>query len=107
MTIQETITKAIEGGWKPPYQFTVSSISYKVQALNKVKFKERFFLDPLFWQALGKALGWEDDWGIGESRPRDDIEGKLWRRNCTRWHWHRFIDHLAGGGNVDDFFKDL
>ena len=49
------------------------------------------FLDPLFWQALGKAMGWGgEDWDGG------------WRK-----HWHRFIDHLAEGKDAESFFKDL
>lgn len=51
-------------------------------------------LDPLFWQALGKARGWGDD-------PKYGV--------YTEWriHWHRFIDHLAEGKPAEDFFKDL
>lgn len=54
--MQNIIQKAIEGGWKPEgYDFADKPLSWKVQALDKVKFKERFVCDPSFWQALGKA----------------------------------------------------
>ncbi len=52
---------------------------------------ERIFLDPAFWKALGKAY----DWPEYTSRP------------AWKLHWHRFIDHLAEGGSIEDFFKSL
>jgi len=48
-------------------------------------------LDPLFWQALGKARGWQDDYHTTG-----------WRRN-----WHHFIDHLAQGNDAESFFAQL
>ena len=58
MKIQEAIQLAVENGWEPKDQnFSLEAVSYKVQALNKVKFKERFFLDRNFWIALGKGMG--------------------------------------------------
>ncbi len=44
--------------------------------------------DPDFWKALAKARKWEDV-------------------NAWRFHWHRFIDHLADGGDVESFFAAL
>ena len=44
--------------------------------------------DPDFWKALGKARGWQDT-------------------GAWLFHWHRFIDHVAFGKNVESFFKDL
>src|SRR5437667_11438944 len=44
--------------------------------------------DPDFWKALATARKWEDV-------------------NAWRFHWHRFIDHLADGGDVDSFFAAL
>lgn len=54
-------------------------------------------LDPLFWQALGRGLGWshESKYGNGEM-----IEG--WQME-----WHLFIDHLASNGDIDSFFNEL
>ncbi len=55
------------------------------------------FLDPAFWQALGKARGWGAS-GI-----------YAFGRNLLEWeaNWHRFVDHLASGGTSEDFFKEL
>lgn len=44
--------------------------------------------DPDFWKALGAARKWEDV-------------------NAWRFHWHRFIDHLAEGKDVESFFASL
>jgi hypothetical protein len=44
--------------------------------------------DPDFWKALATARKWTDV-------------------NAWRFHWHRFIDHLADGGDVESFFGAL
>ncbi len=44
--------------------------------------------DPDFWKALATARKWED-------------------ANAWRFHWHRFIDHLADGKDCESFFADL
>jgi hypothetical protein len=44
--------------------------------------------DPDFWKALATARKWQDV-------------------NAWRFHWHRFIDHLADGGDVESFFGAL
>jgi len=48
-------------------------------------------LDPTFFQALGKALGWNEK-GYDY----------LWVNT-----WHSFIDHLIAKKDPDDFFKTL
>lgn len=53
-----------------------------------------FLLDPLFWQSLGKGLGW------GKGRPGLLIYEWL-------YHWHKFIDHLASGKDPEEFFSQL
>jgi hypothetical protein len=44
--------------------------------------------DPDFWKALATARKWEDI-------------------NAWRFHWHRFIDHLADGKDAESFFASL
>jgi hypothetical protein len=69
-----------------------------------------FLLDPLFWQALGKAEGW-----INTPCNTAFLEGMSHRpkicKDCNRTaamsHWHRFIDHLAEGKDADSFFNEL
>lgn len=108
----ETALKlAIEGGWKPKGQkFSVNSISYKVQALNKVKYKERFLLDKDFWVALGKGLGWSDYTQVITYHDKDRFN-----RDCTHSHnevtwehnWHNFITHLSENKDPSSFFEAL
>ena len=124
MTIQQAIEKAIEGGYmkakdyfgyipsvvkevhynKPEklHQghnfFERTSGSFHFGSAKKYSFSisvNEIFLDPLFWQSLGKAMGWrqdEDQWG-----------------DRAEWvsQWHRFIDHLAEGGTAESLFEKL
>lgn len=91
MTIQEAISKAIEGGWVPQvYFFDGKAFSWKVQAVMKIKFKQRIWLDPLFWKALAKAMGWKYD-------PKE----------YASYQMHRMIDSLAEGKSIEDFFATL
>lgn len=64
------------------------------------------FVDPKFWQALGKARGWHSfsihEHGNGEPCNGfcvQDQKGTGWKSR-----WHRFIDHLADGKNAESFF---
>lgn len=59
---------------------------------------ELALLDPLFWQALGRALGWNKD----KMFEADGLTLITWRRE-----WHKFIDHLAEGKDTESFFKEL
>ena len=124
MTIQQAVEKAIEGGYmkakdyfgyipsvvkevhynKPEklHQghnfFERTSGSFHFGSAKKYSFSisvNEIFLDPLFWQSLGKAMGWrqdEDQWG-----------------DRAEWvsQWHRFIDHLADGKDAESFFEGL
>lgn len=78
--------------------------------------QEVVLLDPSFWQALGKSMGWvkeenyrphrigahSDDWGGSSDEPCDcDIKGD-WREQ-----WHELIDHLAEGGTIEGYFAKL
>lgn len=61
------------------------------------------FLDPLFWQALGKARGWFE---------KNTFINTFWKgqpRTFPQWQykWHRFIDHLAEGKDAESFFESL
>lgn len=75
---------------------------------------EQVYSDRTFWQALGKACGWE--------LVCRDCENGIDSKYCkTGWHdeatwikktmwkykWHKFIDHLAEGKDAESFFKEL
>lgn len=97
--MKEAIQKAIEGGLGD------KMVSYKHKAgwvsivttdgdgytKRDYKFAE-LWMSPSFWQSLGKAMGWEKEYG-GNTR---------WRTN-----WHMFIDHLIEGKDPEEFFKKL
>ena len=60
---------------------------------------EGTLLDPTFWQALGKALGWrKEQAAVAMSR----VTEPAWQSS-----WHRFIDHLAEGNTAESFFERL
>ena len=91
--IEQAIEEAQSQGWKPQVQafFRAQDPSYE-EGLRDVN-STSLFLDPSFWQALGKARGWVDSRSLV-------LEG--WA-----YYWHDFIDHLASGGDAESFFKEL
>jgi hypothetical protein len=99
MTIQKAITKAEKAGW-------VAVGVYKATGFNewgRAFLLTCVFTDPGFWQALGIALGWENE----ETCPTcgylsAENWGKRWKAEM-----HRFIDHLADGKDAKSFFETL
>lgn len=49
-------------------------------------------LDPLFWQVLGKALGWVD---------------AAYNPNAWQWNARRYFDLVLTGGDTSKFWKEL
>lgn len=82
MTIEQAIENAVEGGWGASECMVVGKFGFNY---------DRAFLDPSFWQSLGKALGWDDESGL-----------RRWK-----YEWHDFISHLADGGTPETYFKEL
>lgn len=112
--MKEAIQKAIEGGWKPNWYFShfsgdevVFGDHTKDSENNPCYYKDKhaILLDLLFWQCLGKALGWK--------RPITQYafidENDKTTSFTARWQneMHRFIDHIAEGKDVDEFFNNL
>jgi len=101
--IEQAIRDAVEkGGYKGGAELALSVL------LKLPKYAQsQIWLDPAFWQALGTARGW------GEKREiffAEEIDGNL--EGGVYWfpwfyNWHRFIDHLADGGDSETFFKSL
>lgn len=113
--MKEVIEKAIEGGWKPSktgvhnepmYSIGLGIVMYR--NLNgrdtQISFGE-ILIDPLFWQALSKAMGWSEKINYGEI----SIYEFKFPMVTIGWlyQWHRFIDVLAEGKSPDDFFNSL
>jgi hypothetical protein len=108
MTIREAIHKATETGYhingsdgmETSYEGASNEYSPWTRKDNASTFVitvEETFLDPAFWQALGRAL--ESYQGLDKRCLAYD----------QRWIqlWHRFIDHLAQGRSHATFFENL
>lgn len=111
--MEKAIQKAIEGGYIPQNIYDNPDTSFCVYYNGKAYLGTTalVLLDPTFWQCLGKAMGWEGkkqqviDNGP-YSRPRYELGG--WEQTGDwKKEWHSLIDHLADGGNVDEFMNNL
>lgn len=122
MEITEAIKKAIEGGYLKDFKsvrgtdlfFADGNLWLRGTDGSEVcRTNEEIFLDPLFWQALGKAMGWIDkDYPNGEMRCTHGAT--CLTRYCPYAgfknpveEWHRFIDTLAEGKTPEDYFLTL
>lgn len=86
--MNEAIKLAIEkGGYKSLFS------NFKDEELNRIA-QYLSLLNPLFWQALGKALRWPT--------PEESLGNVAWVSQ-----WHRFIDWIAEGKDADEFFYEL
>lgn len=93
--MEQAIKKAIEGGLD--YSFPISPRANP----------ELLFLNPIFWQCLGRSLGWSSKrcTECGEERCKK-LNHDFWEY-VWQYQWHNFIDHLAEGKDIDSFFKEL
>ncbi len=116
--MEQAIKKSIEGGWKNgEYELMKDEMhgyGYQISASS-------CFLKSEFWQCLGKAMGWETRRkcceGCGSKERLVQGEYHDICSSCHRgspkllpewkFNWHRFIDHLAEGRIVDNFFEEL
>lgn len=56
--------------------------------------------DPVFWKCLGIGLLWDSATECGSCEyPGSEEE---WKH-----YWHKFINHLANGGDINDYFIEL
>lgn len=90
--MQEAIKRAIEGGWNK----SRTQINPGFAAVNIAE----TLLDSEFWKCLGKAVGWVN---ISTRNQIDQLEV------VNRWEveWHKLIDHLAEGKDINSFFNNL
>jgi hypothetical protein len=91
MTIQETINKAIEGGYPTE---RIADLSAPMQAQG--------FLETTFWEALGRALGIEGDFEYIQLRR--DAPRKI-RQPMWLYYLHRLTSHLVAGKTPASFFE--
>lgn len=104
MTIQQAIEKAAEAREYVGFSFQDT--------------EAEILLQPLFWQSLGKAMGWDWVTMLGTRRERfiemyahkkrgENEWLKTQRQEEWLYHWHRFIDHLIEGKTAESFFERL
>jgi hypothetical protein len=118
MTIQDALKKATEGGYYihgadgvyTHYEGANSHFSAWMREDNASTFMvavEETFLDPHFWQALGKTLGW--DQAVITVHTVENGRPTIVTRAGQHWlsQWHRFIDHLAEVNPPEAFFARL
>jgi len=121
MSIEQTIQKAIEGG----YKLSGENSAYYFEGIKDKPFVniDSVLLDPLFWQALGKSLKWnvniDDDYGWCDESELIEKRNPRWFADCKKHHnympyrseevvyWHKFIDHLSDGGTIESYFEQL
>ena len=92
--MEQAIKLAIKGGFAA------------MENWERDQFVQRYITTlPVFWQSLGKAMGWNE---YSEERKLAG-KGNMIHLLEDHWfaEWHHFIDHLAEGGNADDFFNQL
>lgn len=67
-------------------------------------------LDPLFWQALGEGLGWDDFVFDSDGTKATEYSYELSMNGIVKgWVYKQydFIDHLAEGKDIESFFNEL
>jgi hypothetical protein len=118
MTVQEVIEKAAEGGYHicgsdgmdTYYEGANSEFSAWTRADSESSFMvptEETFLDPKFWQALGRALGWSEACDLAIICVHGAEEGQRYRGYYWMFQWFRFIQALADGNTPETFFAPL
>ena len=118
MTIQEAVDTAVEGeyhllgsdGVATVYTGANSEYSAWTRTDNHSSFMvpvQESFLDPAFWQALGRALGWEEACELAIICVHGHAECHRCHGYYWMYQWHCFIQHIANGHPPDAFFASL
>lgn len=114
------------GGWQEWWEFEEHRnrnewvLRHNADWDDFITFKE-IALDPLFWQSLGKALGWADEVTSAGNRKehafpqyyRDETDkiNKAWEK-CIKqpeWLFHarEYFNLILTGGDTEKFWKGL
>lgn len=124
--IKKAITLAKEGGYKLIPAVGDRIIMFHIRRFGRAtatKMWQAFiFLDPKFWQALGKSLGWSEEmelcFGCGvtiDKKEQKTMDGKhsgICGSDIEWWiTWkfqqHLFLDRIQDGKSPESFFKSL
>lgn len=101
---KEAIEKAIEGGWDCKI---VKQEPLEMRRKNSEHISHtQAALDPLFWQALGKSLGWEMIWNgqymNTRHNPKELVMVEGWEYNA-----HRLYDLILTNGDTDAYWEEI
>ena len=118
MMIQEAIDKANEGGYhihgsdgmETDYAGANREFSAWTRKDNESSFMiptEETFLDPRFWQALGRALGWSEACDLAIICVHGEKECRQCHGYYWMYQWHCFIQAIAEGNTPETFFAHL
>jgi len=120
MNLDEAFKISIENGWTTFKGHKIDSVrllnsgdkrlaevieEHEGRSSSSTTFSyDEFFLDPLFWQCLGKGLGWEEtvEVEISDFPLTPALKATQWKV-----HWQHFIDILAEGRTPEAFFREL
>lgn len=98
--LEQAIKDAVEkGGYKSSFEVRTFEPAARMFGLATAKkmHDSHILSDPAFWQALGKARGWDNGNIFAYKSPNASPIN----------NWHRFIDHLAAGKDIESFFASL
>ena len=118
MTIKDALKKATEGGYhihgsdgtETFYDGANSDFSAWTRTDNGSTFMvamEETFLDPRFWQALGRTLDWSEVCDLFIICVHGEEEYSRYRGYYWMYQWHCFIQAVADGHTPDTFFAQL
>ena len=118
MRIPEAINKAVEGGYhihgsdgvETSYEGATHDYSAWTRKDNESSFivpTEETFLDPRFWQALGRALGWSEACDLAITCGHGQEACRQWHGYYWMYQWHCFIQEIANGKTPEAFFARL
>lgn len=118
--MKTAIERALGAGWKPKnhrdvWQYNPNNRTGVTKTFRASMTHNDILLDPTFWQALGKAEGWEKEphlckeCGVIGTGTFNHMNACKTRTRSSDWItiWHRFINHIASGGDIDTFFTNL
>ena len=118
MTITEALNTAVAGGYHvhgsdgmdTDFVGANSECSAWTRKDNESSFivsTEETFLDPQFWQALGRALGWSEACDLAIICVHGEEECRRCRGYYWMYQWHCCIQALAHGNTLEAFFARL
>jgi len=118
MTVQEALNKAVEGGYhlngadgrEASYIGANDEYSAWTRTNTEAPFMvpvEETLLDPRFWQALGRTLGWGEVCDLAITCVHGAEECQSCRGYYWMYQWHCFIQTMAHGNTLEAFFARL